>query len=234
LIAVAGLSLLVAACGDDTSDTAAPAAVTASVSTPVSTPASPDSMAVHEMSDDSMAVHEMTDDSMADDSMAVHEMSDDSMSDDSMSDEMMLALWQSLKLTDVDGNQFTLADFAGRTVFVEHFATWCPKCRQQLADTNAAAAELGDAAAVIALSVETDLSASDVAEYAADNGFDAIRFAVMTPDFLAAVSDDLGNDAINPPSTPHYVIDSHGVVGELSTGSVGRDEIVETLRTAMS
>ena len=65
----------------------------------------------------------------------------------------------------------------------------------------------------IALSVETDLSADDVAEYAADHGFDSIRFAVMTPEAL-------------PPSTPKVVIDPMGHAGELQTGFESVDEIV--------
>jgi len=156
----------------------------------------------------------------------------DTMTDDSMVDEMMLAPFQELTLTDVDGDEFTLAEFMGRPVFVEHFATWCPNCREQLADTNAAAAELGEDAVVLALSVETDLSAADVAEYAADNGFDHVRFAVMTPEFLAAVSDYFGNDSINPPSTPHYVIDTHSAVGDLMTGFSDLQAIVDALHAA--
>ena len=143
-----------------------------------------------------------------------------------------LAAWQQLTLTDVDGVAFTLGDFIGKPVFVENFATWCPKCRSQLDTTNDAAGELGADAVFIALSVETELSANDIAEYADDNGFGNIRFAVMTPEFLAAISDAFGNSSINPPSTPHFVIDSRGGAGELDTGSVGAGEIVEALRTA--
>ena len=172
-------------------------------------------------------------DSMTDDSMTDDSMTDDSMTDDSMAgEEMMGAAWQSLTLTDTDGNMFTLNDFMGTPVFVENFATWCPNCRRQLGDTQEAAAELGDEAVFIALSVETDLSAEDVAEYAADNGFDNIRFAVMTPEFLAAISDHYGNNSINAPSTPHYVIDSHGVAGAMNTGFETSAGIVEALRTA--
>ena len=163
---------------------------------------------------------------------AATDMVDDTMTDDMDGEEMMGAAWQSLELTDVDGKTFTLNDFMGKPVFVENFATWCPNCRAQLGDTNAAAAELGDDAVFIALSVETDLSASDVAEYAADNGFDHIRFAVMTPEFLAAISDHYGNNSINAPSTPHYIIDTHGVAGEMATGKQSTGSIVETMHAA--
>ena len=157
--------------------------------------------------------------------------STDSMTDstDAMTD---LPAWQKLTLTDVDGEAFTLGDFMGKPVFVENFATWCPNCKKQLGTTQQAAAELGDDAVFIALSVETDLSSSDVAEYAADNGFTNIRFAVMTPEFLAAISDAYGNSSINPPSTPHFIIDTHSEAGELTTGFEDAASIVDALHAA--
>ncbi len=141
-------------------------------------------------------------------------------------DEMVLPAWQTIALTDVDGASFTLDDFRGTPVFVETFATWCPNCKKQLEATNAAAEQLGDQALFIALSVETDLSSADVAEYAADNGFDAVRFAVMTPEALAAFVDGLGQSAANPPSTPKVVIDAMGHAGDLVTGSESAEDIV--------
>ena len=45
---------------------------------------------------------------------------------------------------------------------------------------------MGDTATVLALSVKTDLSPDDVADYAADNDFSDVRFAVMSPELLAA------------------------------------------------
>ena len=93
-------------------------------------------------------------------------------------------------------------------VLVELFATWCSNCRQQLPKTQEAAVRMGDGAAVIALSVETDLAPDAVAQYAVDNELPDIRFAVMSPELLAAFVDTFGNTAANPPSTPKIVIDA--------------------------
>lgn len=144
-----------------------------------------------------------------------------------------LAVWQTTAMTDVNGESFTVADFIGRPVLVETFATWCKNCREQLGATQAAAAELGDDAVVLALSVETDLSSGDVADYAADNGFSDIRFAVMTPEALAAFVDAFGNTVANPPSTPKIVVDSMGQAGEVSTGGESTDSLVQQLRGAV-
>jgi thiol-disulfide isomerase/thioredoxin len=208
---------VLAACGssdaDDASGAGSAAEATLATAAAIAEPATTEAM-VDDMTDDSMT------DDMADDSMV-----DDSMVDD-MTDDVVLPAWQTMTFTDVDGGAFTLADFLGKPVFVETFATWCPNCREQLQATNAAAQQLGDQAVFIALSVETGLSNAEVAEYAADNGFDAVRFAVMSPEALAAVVDGLGQSAANPPSTPKVVIDAMGAAGELTTGFESADDIV--------
>ena len=143
-----------------------------------------------------------------------------------------LAEWQTIEIVDVDGATFTLASLVGKPLFVENFATWCPTCRSQLGRTQSAAETLGDEAVVLALSVETDLSSQDVADYAEDNGFDNIRFAVMSPELLAAFVEAFGNSAANPPSTPHVVVAADGTAGEMKTGGIGADEIVSAVRGA--
>ena len=143
-----------------------------------------------------------------------------------------LAAWQTIEIVDVDGVAFTLADYEGTPVLVETFATWCVKCRAQLGDTQQAAATFGDGAVVVALSVETELSPADVADYADDNGFVDIRFAVMSPELLAAFADAFGTTVANPPSTPKVIIDAAGRAGELSTGASSPDDLVADLQAA--
>lgn len=143
--------------------------------------------------------------------------------------EVALAEWQTLEVVDATGETFTFEDLLGRPVLVETFATWCSNCRRQLGDTNEAAERAGDDAVVVALSVETELDAADMADYAADNGFGSIRFAVMTPEMLAAVSDAFGNSALNPPATPHVAVAADGRAGELVTGFESPDDILASL-----
>lgn len=140
-----------------------------------------------------------------------------------------LAEWQTLELTDADGRTFTLADFLGRPVLVESFATWCSNCRRQLGDTNRAAAQAGEGAVFVALSVETELDADDMADYADKHGFDHLRFAVMSPRMLAAFNDAFGNTALNPPSTPHVAVAADGSPGKLVTGYDSPEEILASL-----
>jgi thiol-disulfide isomerase/thioredoxin len=156
----------------------------------------------------------------------------DAASADGSGSEPAAAPWQTIEIVDVDGQTFTLSELAGRPVFVENFATWCPTCRAQLGRTQEAAAAMGDDAVFVVLSVETDLSAEDVREYARDNGFTSMRFAVMSDELLAAFAGAFGTSAVNPPSTPHVVIAADGTAGEMETGSISAADIEEALRAA--
>jgi cytochrome oxidase Cu insertion factor (SCO1/SenC/PrrC family) len=143
--------------------------------------------------------------------------------------------WMQIPLVDArTGATFTLADFKGKPLYVENFATWCSNCRHQLGNVQDAAAAKGDGATFVSLSVETDLSAKDVASYADKEGFDNIRFAVMTPQMLAAMNSAFGTTALNPPSTPHFYVTSDGQIGQLATGYEDASEIQSNLATAAS
>jgi len=178
-----------------------------------------DAMAEGEMADsDATAASDME----AGDTMTEGEMKTD--------DAMMmgeLPAWAAISLTDArTGESFSLADFAGKTVFVEPMATWCTNCRAQLNNVKAAKAQLGDGDVVfVALSVETTLEASALAGYADEHGFDWV-FAVATPDLLQQLAGDFGQTIANPPATPHFVISPDGTVSELTTGIESAEAIL--------
>ena len=143
------------------------------------------------------------------------------------------AAWLRLPLIDArTGATFTLADFRGKPLYVENFATWCSNCRRQLGNVQQAAAAIGDKAEFVSLSVETDLSAAKIAEYAKKEKFDNQRFAVMTPEMLAAMQASFGTSALNPPATPHVFVTASGTVGQLITGFEEPATIQSTLTAA--
>ncbi len=183
-------------------------------------------------SDGAMAEGEMKE---GDGSMGEGEMKegDGSMAEGEMKegDAMMsiaeLPAWAALPLVNArTGEPFTIADFAGRTIFVEPMATWCTNCRAQLTNVKAAKAQLaGDDVIFVALSVETTLDQTALAQYAEEHGFDWV-FAVATPELLQQLAGDLGQTVTNPPATPHFVISPDGTVGELATGIESVEAIV--------
>lgn len=144
-----------------------------------------------------------------------------------------LADWQTVALTDAHtGDEFTVGDFVGCTVFVGTMATWCPSCGTQLDYVATAAEELDpDQFVFITISVETEISADDLARYADDATFDW-RFSVATPDALRAIVDEFGRESILPPSVPHVIVNPDGTYGELRTGYSKPDEIVTLMKDA--
>src|ERR1700709_211298 len=48
-------------------------------------------------------------------------------------------------LTTIEGKAVSLADFRGKTLVINDWATWCPPCREETPDLIAAAKKLGGA-----------------------------------------------------------------------------------------
>ncbi len=140
--------------------------------------------------------------------------------------------WQSLPLTNArTGESFTLGDFAGKTVFVEPFATWCTNCRQQLTNVNQVRPSFGEDVVFIALSVEPNIGNEALAQYATEQGFDLI-FAAMSPDLLRELVALHGQTITNPPATPHFIIRADGSVTELVTGIEDPEAITLQIQSA--
>ena len=161
------------------------------------------------------------------------ETEDEAMADaDEASEEVARPAWQQLPLTNAHtGESFTLADFAGKTVYVEPFATWCTNCRQQLQHVNAVSANFGDDVVFIALSVEPNIGDAALVQYANDQGFDLI-FAAMSPELLRETVAIFGQTITNPPATPHFVIYADGSTTELFTGIESAAEITSLLQSS--
>lgn len=202
-----------------------------------------DNMMAEESNDDEMMADDkmMDDESHEDEVMADDEMMEDDSHDDMMDEEMSdsdnmadAPAWQTIELTDArTGEPFTLGSFSGKTVFVEPMATWCTNCRRQLGNVSEARAQLGDDVVFIGLSLETNLSAADLAKYQADQGFDW-TFAVMTPEMLQSLTDTFGRSITSAPSTPHFVIRPDGSYTDLVTGIEPADQIVNQIQAASS
>ncbi len=146
--------------------------------------------------------------------------------------------WLTAELTDAcSGETFTLAGFAGKTVFVESMATWCPTCRGQLVRVKEAAAQIPEAErediVLVALSSEVDLPRETLAAYAAENDFPFI-FAVMPAEMLKAMADDLGQEIAVPPATPHLIVAPDGTIGELHTGSTSPEDLLARFADAQA
>ena len=138
--------------------------------------------------------------------------------------------WMTAELTDAcSGETFALADFAGKTLYVEPMATWCVNCREQLARTGDAFAQLAEAersdVVLLALSSEVGLPREDLAAYAEASELPFI-FAVMPEEMLKAMADDLDQEIAVPPAAPHLIVAPDGTVGELRTGGASVEDLL--------
>jgi|GEM_PF-1661301 thiol-disulfide isomerase/thioredoxin len=144
-------------------------------------------------------------------------------------DTASLPAWQNMPLVNaITGETFTLASYNGKTVYVEPFATWCTNCRAQLRTVNTVIPQVSEDVVFVAISVETQLNAQDLQNYAASNGFNMV-FAVATPELLAEWVNAFGRTVLNPPATPHFIVYPDGTFSALQTGTKSSGDLLAFL-----
>jgi thiol-disulfide isomerase/thioredoxin len=137
--------------------------------------------------------------------------------------------WATATLTDVTtGAQFRIADLAaqGKVVLVETMATWCPNCLSQQRDLVTAFAQGLDPARVelVELDVDPSESATELANYRTQNGFD-FRYAVAGSDVSRALADEFGDVVLNPSSVNLIILGTDGTVTH-TTGHHGPADLI--------
>jgi thiol-disulfide isomerase/thioredoxin len=105
-----------------------------------------------------------------------------------------------------------LADFAGRTLVIDFWATWCIPCKQQIPVLNAFASAAGADVAVIGIAVDAD-GREVVAPFAAEH---AIAYPVLLGD------ESLAFDYGAPGFPALAVVDPHGRIDSLHLGVIDR------------
>jgi thiol-disulfide isomerase/thioredoxin len=124
-----------------------------------------------------------------------------------------------LTLTDFEGHSFSFADYEGRPVVVNFWASWCPPCASEMPDFERVHQDVGEE--VVFLGIDQR-----------DGREDALELARQTGVTYRLVWDPRGEvfDAFGGPGMPTTVfIDAEGTVVEIIPGqlSVGllRDHI---------
>jgi thiol-disulfide isomerase/thioredoxin len=114
------------------------------------------------------------------------------------------------KLKDVDGNLVTMAQFKGKVVILDFWATWCPPCRTEIPGYIALQKKYGaDGLVIVGVSVDTD-GVVPVKKFIKDIGIN----------YIVVMADDDIQDAYGPfggyPTT--FIIDRDGKIRDKKLG----------------
>jgi thiol-disulfide isomerase/thioredoxin len=140
------------------------------------------------------------------------------------------AAWAQVPLVNVrDGTTFHVADFAGRTIFLENMAIWCGNCKEQQRQATKAVGQLGDDVVFIVLDVEPSEDGAALAAYAEQNGFPFV-YAVAPVAYSRAIAAEFGDLVLAPPTTPVWVIGRDGTVTLTPSGLKSAEELIALAR----
>ena len=106
-------------------------------------------------------------------------------------------------LTDTKGKKISLAEYKGKIVIIDFWATWCPPCRRGIPDLIKIQKEYKNKVTVIGISLDTDTK-KDVVPFMKNMG---INYTVVYAN--AQVVQDYGNVEAIPTS---FIIDKEGKI----------------------
>ena len=182
------------------------------------------------------AAEVMTDKPMMDEptqgSEAMMEKTPEPMMEEKSEDAIIAPAFFGASLTDpASGQAFTIQDFKDKVVLVETLAMWCSNCRQQQEQVKALHDLLGERDDFISLGLDIDPNENldDLKAYVARNGFDW-TYAVAPVEVAREIGQLYGDQFLNPPSTPMFIIDRHGEVHVLPFGIKSAEQLLEALQ----
>ena len=125
-----------------------------------------------------------------------------------------------------DGRVVRLSDFRGQPVWLNFWGSWCPPCRSEMPDMEAAYENLAPRGLVM-LAVSLDESPSAAFEYAARNG--ATYLIATDPERKMTGA---SYPIVNFPT--HVLIDRDGIVREVVLAELDTEEFVAHAETILA
>ena len=114
-------------------------------------------------------------------------------------------------LLDLEGNQITLSEFRGKTVFINFWATWCPPCRAEMPEIEAVYQEYKDKDVEV-IGVDIVETKDEVRQFVQQYGY-SWTFVLDTTGEVATTY----NIAAIPTS---FFIDKEGIIRVVNIGAM--------------
>ena len=122
-------------------------------------------------------------------------------------------------------------DFKGKVVLVETLAMWCSNCLKQQQQVSSLHDLVGDRDDFVSLGLDIDPNenAEALKSYISNNGFSWV-YAVAPTEVSREIAQLYGDQFLNPPSTPMFIIDRDGEVHPLPFGIKQAEDLLEALQ----
>jgi len=152
-------------------------------------------------------------------------------------DQMMdTPAWFDVALTDVrTGEDFSINGFKGKVVLVEDLAMWCSNCKKQQIQVKTFLEEMGmnEDLVFIGLDIDPNEMAADLKTYTDNNGFSWL-YAVAPIEVAREIGNLYGDQFLNPPSTPIFLVDRKGQVHPLPFGIKSAEDLKNFIEPFLS
>lgn len=130
------------------------------------------------------------------------------------------------ELPALDGRKVKLSDFRGQAVLLNFWATWCSPCKIEMPWFVDVQKQYGKEGLVVLGVAMDDTESAKIAEFAHEMG---VNYPVLLG--TDKVSDDYG-DVRALPTT--FYIDRNGIIVAKAVGLLGRDEVENDVKKALS
>jgi cytochrome c biogenesis protein CcmG/thiol:disulfide interchange protein DsbE len=125
---------------------------------------------------------------------------------------------------DLDGNPLELSQLRGHPVWLAFGATWCPPCRAEAPDLEAAYEQYKDSGLII-VAVDVGEDADTIRNYVARTG--------LTYPFAADSATEIAAQYRVTGLPTHFFVDANGLLRDMRIGSVGKKTIDEKIATIL-
>ena len=127
-------------------------------------------------------------------------------------------------LADLEGNQVSLSDFRGKTVFLNFWATWCPPCRAEMPEIEAIHQEYKERDVVV-IGVDLLEQEDTIRQYVQQGGY--------TWTFVIDTTGQVGASYRVAALPTSVFVDSEGIIRGINVGAMTKRSMEAKLVEAM-